>query len=1344
MKTERKLLTALVTILAALLLFAAPVRADEGDVKVASLSAPDITRFVTERMTSVWHNYHYNDETGDFEDAVWEEVDCWPRDEEVTVTMTDGTVISGTGTQVNIRLHERYGLELYWSSDQTPDDLWGVGDHTAQLFAGDFSGDDVRADFTVTLIENPIERLIVPDMTRYEGETEECWGYHDENGEYVDEQWFRINANPSEQEITVETTEGSVTGDLDRVIRWLEETFGMHFNCYWYSGETPLSPWTAGNTYTAFQTISGVEGEYSVTILENPDAVMTVEDIYCYDSHLSDWTDYFDEELGEWVDPGEKWRIEGHPDEIEVTVNGNVYRGNVDEVAWILADSENLPIDRWHWETDQVYGEPVPAEIHAVFTMGFMRAEYTIHVSPNPVESVSVAPITRMQGDNLSPMWGWNDPEGNYHDEHWFRTDCWPYDAAVTAVVSGKTYEAENVDDLREMLEADGYDLDLWWESDENPGNVWEPGEHTAVFYVGDVPAYYTVILLENPILSVTVPDISVYDTVKEERWGYYDENDNYIDEKWYRINADPVGVDVTVETTEGTFTGEKYEAEDWLRETFDYDFECYWATDETRSDPWTAGNTYTATLYFGGVGGDYNVTVLETPDAVLTVRDVDCFLYQVSGWTDYYDEDEDRWIDPGERWRIEGFPEEITVTVNGHEYSGYPDEVALALEENENLVINDWHWDSDQVYGEPVGETIRGTFRFGFMEAEYTIHVSPVTFESLEVPDITRFDTDRFEAIGEMYNESTGEYQEILWDKLDCWPRSAVCKVVMTNGDVYEGSIDQVMDWLEEDGYRDFENYWDSDETPDNPWEEGEYEAVFTLGNVSCEYTVTVVKNPITKIIVPDITRYDGEREEVHGYQSPWGAVTDETWYRINANPSNERIKVETTAGEFTGDLGEVLDWLEEKFGMSFDAHWDSDETPFDPWTVGNTYTAAQYIGGLAGEYRVTVLALPFENYAIEVADFERSETELSDWTDYYDEELDTWVDPGKPWRIDCWPDEIRVIIDGRDFIGSVGEVVEALKEEYGLVIHQIYYLTDQVYGESVPDEIYTTFTFGFMSTSYRVRVVRSEFSVTEPVPKDVVYNKAEQTLAEAGSTTAGTMYYALVKNDKDAIPAPSDFTEELPAAKDPGIYYIWTMVKDGEALLRSPACAGKAYIRFTDVAKTSLWYFEPVYWALENGVTSGMGEGTFQPTKELTRAQTVTFLYNLAGKPDVSGLTATEFSDVAKGAWYYDAVKWAVANKITSGYGTGTFQPNAKCTRAMVVTFLQNFAKAEGFYMAPITTASFKDVKANDWFRESVDWAVENGITAGYGTGTFSPKVICNRAMMVSFLKKVSELQN
>ena len=180
-----------------------------------------------------------------------------------------------------------------------------------------------------------------------------------------------------------------------------------------------------------------------------------------------------------------------------------------------------------------------------------------------------------------------------------------------------------------------------------------------------------------------------------------------------------------------------------------------------------------------------------------------------------------------------------------------------------------------------------------------------------------------------------------------------------------------------------------------------------------------------------------------------------------------------------------------------------------------------------------------------------------------------------------------------------------------------------------------------------------------------------------------------------------------------------------------------------FVDVIDPSAWYYDSVHWAVKKGITSGMGGDTFQPMARLSRAQTVTFLYNLAGKPDVSKLRAKDFSDVPKSAWYYNAVKWAVANKITSGYGTGTFQPNTTCTRAMVVTFLANYAKAAGTYKAPTKSSNFKDVAANAWYKKSVDWAVQNGITSGYGQGTFSPNVTSNRAMMVTFLKKVAELR-
>ena len=182
----------------------------------------------------------------------------------------------------------------------------------------------------------------------------------------------------------------------------------------------------------------------------------------------------------------------------------------------------------------------------------------------------------------------------------------------------------------------------------------------------------------------------------------------------------------------------------------------------------------------------------------------------------------------------------------------------------------------------------------------------------------------------------------------------------------------------------------------------------------------------------------------------------------------------------------------------------------------------------------------------------------------------------------------------------------------------------------------------------------------------------------------------------------------------------------------------------KFTDVMNPQAWYYDAVYWAARNGITSGYGEGTFQPNARLTRAQTVTFLYKMAGSPDVSGLSAPDFTDVQEGKWYCDAVKWAVANGITNGYGKGTFKPDVACSRAMIVTFLMRYARLTGVYTDPETTASFTDVKDTDWYVDAVNWAVANGITSGYGEGTFQPDVTCTRAMMVQFLKNFNDMAN
>lgn len=180
-----------------------------------------------------------------------------------------------------------------------------------------------------------------------------------------------------------------------------------------------------------------------------------------------------------------------------------------------------------------------------------------------------------------------------------------------------------------------------------------------------------------------------------------------------------------------------------------------------------------------------------------------------------------------------------------------------------------------------------------------------------------------------------------------------------------------------------------------------------------------------------------------------------------------------------------------------------------------------------------------------------------------------------------------------------------------------------------------------------------------------------------------------------------------------------------------------------FSDVLNTNEWYYVSVYWAVAHGITSGMGEGTFQPMADLTRAQAVAFLYKLAGEPGVSGLPDINFGDVSKTAWYYKAIRWAVAKGITTGYGSGTFQPNTVCNRAMIVTFLMRYAQNISFtYVKPTTSSNFKDVPANAWYKGAVDWAVENGITTGYGSGTFQPMSNCNRAMMVTFIKRMTEI--
>ena len=107
---------------------------------------------------------------------------------------------------------------------------------------------------------------------------------------------------------------------------------------------------------------------------------------------------------------------------------------------------------------------------------------------------------------------------------------------------------------------------------------------------------------------------------------------------------------------------------------------------------------------------------------------------------------------------------------------------------------------------------------------------------------------------------------------------------------------------------------------------------------------------------------------------------------------------------------------------------------------------------------------------------------------------------------------------------------------------------------------------------------------------------------------------------------------------------------------------------MNMTDVAEDA-YYAGAVRWALSEGITTGTGDGKFSPDTTCTRAQSVTFLFRAIGKLVDS---KAEFIDVLTDSYYANAVAWAVENGVTNGIGDGLFGPDNSCTRAQIVTFL------------------------------------------------------------------------
>ena len=181
--------------------------------------------------------------------------------------------------------------------------------------------------------------------------------------------------------------------------------------------------------------------------------------------------------------------------------------------------------------------------------------------------------------------------------------------------------------------------------------------------------------------------------------------------------------------------------------------------------------------------------------------------------------------------------------------------------------------------------------------------------------------------------------------------------------------------------------------------------------------------------------------------------------------------------------------------------------------------------------------------------------------------------------------------------------------------------------------------------------------------------------------------------------------------------------------------ASAAETDTGFSDVAADA-WYAEAAVYCRDNGLMNGTTATTFSPNATMTRAQLCAVLYRMAGSPEMTGRDA--FTDTPDGAWYEDAILWAVRNRIMSGYTASTFGPHDPVTREQLAAILWRYA---GSPAAEAGAAYTDEDSIASWAVTAVDWAWTYGFINGMSDGSFRTAGRATRAQVAAILMRYQD---
>ena len=288
-------------------------------------------------------------------------------------------------------------------------------------------------------------------------------------------------------------------------------------------------------------------------------------------------------------------------------------------------------------------------------------------------------------------------------------------------------------------------------------------------------------------------------------------------------------------------------------------------------------------------------------------------------------------------------------------------------------------------------------------------------------------------------------------------------------------------------------------------------------------------------------------------------------------------------------------------------------------------------------------------------------------------------------------------------------------------------------------------SYTFKYTHSSSGSSGGSSSGKTTYKVTTSAVNNggvNASPSNAEKGATITITL-----SPDKgyklDKLTVTDGSGKTVSTVKKSDTVYTFTMpasaVKVGVSYVKATETPSKT--KFNDVSAND-WFASAVDYVTGKGMMNGTADNTFSPKANTTRGMVVTVLYRLENQPSTS---AASFTDVASGAYYANAVAWANANGIVSGYGSGKFGPNDKVTREQLAAILYRYAQYKKYDVSvgeDTNILSYNDAQSiSSYAIPAIQWACGAGVVTGKSGSKLDPKGNATRAEVAAMLMRFCE---